>query len=190
MRTTYSGIANEYSRSILIEGAALDFTTPEQDEIDDARRMASRLMQCDVAPRNTFERVLGHQPGAMLVRRQDGRVAGVVAMLLLKGEAETQLLSGRFDGFRPGEDVLARGDDRPTAYYIWGVAAETKLGRWASVELSRRLRFGALKDLPGYMTAATDDGRRGAMRYLGFQAASSAPAGLMTGAPIVERRAA
>jgi hypothetical protein len=158
--------------------------------MDDVRRLASRLMGCDVASIEAFALAMRLQPGAVMVRRQDGRLSAVVATLLLRQAAESQLLAGRFDGLSPSEDVLTTGDERPAIYYIWGVVADTMRARWAAVELSRRLRHESLGDLIGYMTAATPAGRRGAIQHLGFRPVGAGPESLLISQPVVERRAA
>lgn len=115
---------------------------------------------------------------------------GLVATLLLRPAAADKLLRAAFNGLEPDEGDLSSGADVPAAYYIWGVAADTKVARWAAVELSKRLRFDVFPDLPGYMTAATPAGRRGAVTHLGFRPSAARNENLLISPPIAQRQAA
>jgi len=190
MPTTNSRTSAHYSAALLTTAGPLGFSEPVDSEVEDALRMAERLMGCEVATVEALSEARSVQPAAMLVRRDEGGVSALVATLLLRPQAEEKLLSGTFDGRRPDKDDLSEAAEPPSFYYIWGVAAETKMGRWAIGELCRRLRFDALADLPAYMKAATPAGRRGAIVRLGFRPAAASSDDLLVSPPMTSGQGA
>jgi hypothetical protein len=175
---------------MLAAGARLGFGLPEKDEVEAARELAARLMGCQVASVEAFSEARRRQPAALLVSRQAGRLTGLVATLLLRPEATPRLLSGEFNGLHPAERDLSGPEARASAYYIWGVAAETRTAKWSAMELCKGLRYEALADLVAFMKAATPEGRRAGVERLGFLPIAGAGDDLLCSPAIAREQAA
>lgn len=160
--------AAEYARRMLKNAARLDFYPAATDELSQARAIASQMMSHEVASEATLGRILELQPASTLFLREAGAVSGMVSTLLLRPEAEPVLRAGEFDGLRPEEALLARGQDEASLYYVWGIAGATKEARAAVMDLMHRFRFGVLADLTAYAVAATRVGRYVGVTQLGF----------------------
>jgi len=162
--------ANQYTVGMLAAAHSLGFRTATAEDLPAARVVAAKLMDHQVASEATLLRVLSSQPASTLICRDEGRVAGIVATLLLKREAEPQLRAGAFDGLEPPAALLASGADPVGFYYVWGIAGSTKTASSAVMELSRRFRYGVLADVAAYAVAATPVGRHVGVTKLGFEA--------------------
>jgi hypothetical protein len=184
-QTTAAG----YAKAMLAAAADLGFA-PAGEATPAALTLTARLMDCKVADAAAAAAVAALQPAAALVLTELGRPVGVVATLLMRADQTDGLFDGGFDGLRPRADQICAPGQAPAAYYIWGVAGETRTAKWASMELCRRFRFGVLAPLVGYTRVATPDGRRAAQTRLGFGPALGPEDNLLVSPPILERRAA
>jgi hypothetical protein len=184
MRANYRRTTEDYTEALRLAAAGVGFEPLADAEMAEFRAFASRLMDCEVAPAESFERALRVQPAAVLVRRNLGRICGLAATLLLRAPAEAKLLRGTFNGRRPDDDLAGPGD-APALYYVWGVAGERRVDRWAAMELCQRLRFEAFSDLTAFMKPATDDGRRAGVERLGFRPAGPSTDGFYVSSPII-----
>ncbi len=182
--------ASEYTKAMLEAGARHDFAPPKPAEITQARTLASKLMDHEVASAETVLSILSIQPASTLVCRERGEVTGLAAVLLLKPEAESALATGEFDGLAPFEPFLARAGEAVTLCYYWGVAGATKKASSAVMELFHRFRYDVLADLVTYTLAATPVGRHVAISRLGLRPARHGDDNLLVGAPTARRWAA
>ena len=160
--------ADLYTRRMLGAGAGLGFRPALAPDLPPARVIAAKLMAHQVATEATLLSILAQQPASTLILREDGEVAGMVATLLLRPEAEPDLRAGAFDGLTPQAELLARGSDPVAFYYLWGLAGATKSASAAAMELSRQLRYDVLADLTCYAVAATPIGRHVGITRLGM----------------------
>jgi len=149
-----------------------------------------RLMGNDVASVKTIVSILALQRASILVFIEAGSVTGIVATLLLRASAEPTLEAGGFDGLAPDEAFLARPEEPSPIYYLWGIAGATKTASTAVMELSRRLRYGALAELTAYARAATPVGRHVGVTQLGFRPVRRPDDDLLISAPLAARLAA
>jgi hypothetical protein len=170
-------------------GAGLGFEPLQSGDMSEFRALASRLMQCDVAPAAVFNRARRRQPAAVLVRSTFGRMTGLVATLLLSDSAEARLLANRFDGLHPDAADLADPSDTPALYYVWGVAGEDREDRRAAMALTERLRADTFSDLFAYMRPATEAGRSAGER-IGFRPAGPSPDSIYVSPPTILRQVA
>jgi hypothetical protein len=189
MRSTYLPTSEDRANSLTAAGAPLGFSIPTQDEVEEARSLAVRLVGA-VATTDAFVKVRSVQPAALLVSCAAGRVRGIVATLFLSRLGERKLAGGEFNGLDPDLSDLAGRMAPASSYYIWGVGGDTRLARWAAMEFCRRLRNDVLADLPCFTRAATADGRRAAISRLGFHPLRRVDDDLLVSPPIAERRAA
>jgi hypothetical protein len=182
--------ARVYGEALLAAGAALGFSPPDAVEALAGRVMACELMGHDVAEVATILELLALQPGSTLVFREDARVTGFASTLLLKRDAEAELLADRFDGLRPQQALLCGPDDTVGLYYIWGVAGSTKAATTAIMRFQAALRYATLADLTAYALAVTPAGRRAGLTQLDYRPARGPDDALIVGAPTAQRRAA
>jgi hypothetical protein len=160
--------ADRYSRRMLEAAADLGFRPAADEDLPPARIVAAKLMAHQVASEATLSSILARQPASTLIYRDGGVVAGMVATLLLKPEAEPVLRAGDFDGLTPPDALLARAADPVAFYYLWGIAGATKTASSGVMELSHRFRYDVLADLTAYAVAATPVGRHVGVTKLGF----------------------
>ena len=185
-----SASAAAYAKRMIQSASRFGFHPAVSRELAQARAIASQMMSHDVASEATLERVLARQPASTLFLSEAGAVAGMVSTLLLRPEAEPLLLAGTFDGLNPDDSVLARPDDQPTIYYVWGIAGANKAARAAVMKVMHRLRFNVLADLTAYAVAATRVGRYVGVTQLGFSPARHPGDNLIVSPPQAARVAA
>ena len=182
--------ARTYTARMLAAAAKLGFASAVADDLPPARIIAAKLMAHQVASEATLLSILALQPASTVIFRDGGAVAGMVATLLLKPEAEADLRAGAFDGLTPPEALLARDDDPVAFYYLWGLAGDTKTASGAAMELSRQLRYEALAGLTCYAVAATPIGRHVGITRLGMSPVRHPDDNLLVSPPQLERIAA
>src|SRR3569623_886789 len=83
-----------HMQALLDVALQMGVTPPRADELEDVAAFAGRLMQNAVAPAEIYAGALAVQPFALLVRREQGRIAGVMAQLFLRREGVEQVMRG------------------------------------------------------------------------------------------------
>jgi hypothetical protein len=139
------------------------------DDLPEAQDLATRLMEHKVASLETYLRVQQVQPAAVLVSRDEGRIAGVVGMLFLRPAGVEQILDGVFDALDPPTEVLTAEGESPAALYAWGVAASTKVGSQAILVGGRAVRLDLFPTITGFTRAVTGAGRHVALTRYGYR---------------------
>ena len=182
--------AETYTARMLGAGAKLGFAPAVADDLPPARIIAAKLMAHQVASEATLLAIQAIQPASTLIFRDGGEVAGMVATLLLKPEAEADLRAGDLDGLTPSETLLSRSDEPVAFYYLWGLAGDTKTASAAAMELSRQLRYAVLADLTCYAVAATPIGRHVGITRLGMSPVRHPDDNLLVSPPQAGRIAA
>ena len=182
--------AEVLSGILLAAGADFEFSEPSLDEIEPARAVAARLMNCEVAKAETIAAMRALQPASSLVRREHGEVTGVAAIVFLSPAGADALIRGAFDGLAPQRPFLACGAEPAWHCYYWAIAGATKASSAAAMELFRRVRFELFPDLAQLAVATTPIGRHVALTRLAMQPARGPDDNLMLGAPILAARAA
>lgn len=182
--------AERYTARMLNAAASLGFAPAEARDLPQARVVAAKLMDHQVASEATLLSILAVQPASTLIFKDAGEVSGMVATLLLRPEAEPVLRSGDFSGLTPPPALLARNADPVGFYYLWGIAGSTKTASSAVMELSRKFRYDALADLTAYAVAATPVGRHVGVTKLGFEPVRHPDDDLLVSAAQLERVAA
>ena len=154
---------------MLAVAAAHGCGPPDAAELAEARDLATRLMDHEVAPLEVYRGALAGQPSAILVFRQDGRVTGVFGALLLAPAALDRILDERFDALAPDLDLLTRDGGRPGLAYNWGVAAETKAAAVAVLGAAGALTRQLFPDITAFTRAVTGAGRHIALKRYGYR---------------------
>src|SRR5476651_2724441 len=94
--------------SLLAAGAEFGMVPPTEAEIEEARALASSLMDHEVVGIETLIAVRRIQRGATLVFKEDGRITGVAGQLILNSTCVRPLFAGAFDALNVNTDFLAR----------------------------------------------------------------------------------
>lgn len=174
--------ALELSRVIAVS-APHGATPATAEDLPEAQALATRLMEHKVASLETYLRVQEVQPAAVLVARDQGRIAGVVGMLFLRPAGVEQILDGVFDALDPPTEVLTAEGECPAALYAWGVAAATKLGSQAILVGGRAVRLELFPTITGFTRAVTGAGRHVATTRYGYRPLRHADDDLMVSEP-------
>lgn len=153
------------------------------EDLEEAQELATRLMEHKVASLETYLRVQQVQPAAVLVARDEGRIAGVVGVLFLRPAGVEQILDGVFDALDPPTEVLTAEGECPAALYAWGVAASTKVGSQAILVGGRAVRLELFPTITGFTRAVTGAGRHVALTRYGYRPLRHADDDLMVAEP-------
>jgi hypothetical protein len=135
------------------------------------REAAALLVGDAIATVATMIRVQVRTGGAIFAAHgaHDELIAAISA-IPLAAAAAPGLAIGRFDGLDPANRLIARPQDTPIAFYIWGAAGLTWRGRRLALAASVALQREAYPHLPLYARAATDDGARVLQQRMGARA--------------------
>lgn len=158
-------------------------TPAKAEDLPEAQALATRLMEHKVASLETYLRVQEVQPAAVLVARDEGRIAGVVGMLFLRQAGVDQILEGRFDALDPPTEVLTPEGESPVALYAWGVAGATKVGSQAILIGGRAVRLELFPTITGFTRAVTGAGRHVALTRYGYRPLRHADDDMMVSEP-------
>jgi len=132
----------------------------------------------------TITAIYNRNPLCFLVYREDGKVTGVVAYLMLRPAGLLAIATDKFDGVTPDVQLIAGPDETPLAGYGWALAAKSRKAAAAVLNGLDKVRTELHPAIPFFARAATPDGRRvlcGRLRYLPFPRSNT---GLLWSAPI------
>ena len=168
MRDNNNLTARDLAHHIRSEARHFGMVLADGPGMAEARELASQLIGGEVVSTDTLDRVQSYTGCAVLVAREAGEVAGVLAFVLLNAAGARAARAGRFDVFNPATNHMASPDEIVCATYGWGVAASDKptakrIG--AASEVVNRLMDG----VPRYARAVTDAGRRFLCDRFGFR---------------------
>jgi hypothetical protein len=158
---------------------------PRPDELEEIREFAGRLMDHTVASADVYANALSVQPFSLLVCREEGRIAGVMAQLFLRREGVEQVMRGRFDGCGLDPALLTHEGERPVAGYIWGVAADSKTASKAVFAASNAIRYEFFPTLTVFTKAVTPVGRHISISRYGYRALRHADDDILVREPAV-----
>lgn len=129
-------------------------------DIVTARDIGAGLIGQSLASAETLIAIQRTAESVVFGYREDGALAGMMALLPLREPAIAALLEGRFDACSPDMDLVARPGEAPACYYAWGIAATSKTAARAMIQASAALRRTLFWAIPSFTRAVTDDGRR------------------------------
>jgi hypothetical protein len=154
--------------AILASTAEIGLAPPTHGELAEARVLAARLMGHEVASLETFLAAMAVQPTAVLVFKEEGRVTGVVAQILVNRRAVDQIVAGRLDALNLDPALLTMEGRRPVASYYWGVAASTKAAGRATLAGGDAVTA-PFPTLTAFCRAVTGAGRHVAITRYGYR---------------------
>lgn len=144
--------------------AEIGLHSPNDVELQVGRDIAAGLIDPSIPEPHMLRQVERHSGIAALVYREKGDVTGMYALLLLSKEGLSALRRGAFNAGAPTKQHIAGLNEPVAAHYGWGVAATTKSGARAALSCITALHDSLCPDIPYYVRAATDDGRRVIMK--------------------------
>jgi hypothetical protein len=113
-------------RTMTAEG--FDLATPV--DIRAGREAAAALVGGAIATAETMIRVQARSGCAVFVARSaSGDLVAAVSAIPLVAAAASDLAAGRFNALEPSDHLIARPQDSPEAFYVWGAAGLTWRGR-------------------------------------------------------------
>ena len=163
----------------------LGLDLPREGELAAGRAIMAALIGEGISTIDTIMGVHERNPLHVLVYREDQKVTGVLAFLLLRPAGLLSIVTDRFDGVAPDLDLIAGPDETPLAGYGWGLAAKTRKAAAAVLVGMDKIRNEIYPVIPFFARVATPDGRRvacGRLRYVPFPRSSN---GLLWNPPIV-----
>jgi hypothetical protein len=193
MTTFLAETGNEgatYSPVALLDVARrYDVIEASDKHLEAGWEIASRLISPDISPLEEYRRIRDHSGVCVIVYEEDAHVTGMYAMLLLNKAGLNAILNKAFDALKPSLEHLATPTDRVFAHYGWGIVATSKTAARAiltAVDEMNRLSF---EDVPYYVRAATDNGRRLILKQGCVQVPWNDPDLFWTGGTVREARA-
>lgn len=137
-----------------------------------------------IASVETITGVYRRNPSSFLFYREDGKVTGILSVLLLRPTGLLALATDKFGGVSPDLDLIASPQETPLAGYAWGLAAKTRRAAAAILQGMDKIRVDVYPNIPFFARVATPDGGRiasGRLRYIPFPRSTT---GLLWSAPI------
>ena len=137
-----------------------------------------------IASVETITDVYRRNPLSFLFYREDERITGVVAFLLLRPAGLLAIATDKFNGVTLDLDLVSSPDEVPLAGYGWALAAKSRRSAAAVLLGLEKVRTALYPQIPFFARAATPDGRRvlcGRLRYIPFPRSTT---GMLWSAPI------
>ncbi len=161
-------------------------------DIREGHALSTALIGPEIAGLDRLHEIQAWTGLSIFAFREEGRLTGVFAFLLLNWAGHAALLRDAFDGRAPDLSLVAHGHEHVSAYYGWAFAGSTRPARTALVTGADVLRRQVLTRLPFYCHAATPAGRRAVTEKLGYFDIAGSPSGLLCALPdpAEQRRAA
>jgi hypothetical protein len=184
-----NGVSSPSSVVVAIHAthAAFDIWPAEPDQMVEAREFAAALIGGDIVSPKTLARIHDRTGAALFLAREEGRLTGVWAAVLLTEAGVRACHDDRFNALHPDTDHVAEKSSEPAGVYAWGVAGATK-------ESAKRLLISAaavdqatLSHLPGFTRPTTEAGRRLALERMNFTPVPGSKTGLVWMAPRTAR---
>jgi hypothetical protein len=159
--------------------AAFEMTPAVSEDIDEARAFAAALIGPDIITPETLAWVHDYTGCALFLAREEGRLTGVWANVLLTEAGVRACFDDAFAALDPDIDHVAPLGQEPVGAYAWGVAASTKESRKRIVAAGGSVYAHELGHLPYFTRPATEAGVRLVIERFGFHAVPGATSGLV-----------
>lgn len=148
------------------------------DELGPARALAAELIGPCIATEETLAAIYARSGYGVYVVREEGRVAGVLALIFLNAAGLAAIEDDSFDALAPRVDYAVLPHEKPAAIYAWGIAAGSRDAAKVLVKGSWALGQ-AVPRQPFFVRAATDAGRRLLTEKMNFNPYPGSTSGLL-----------
>jgi hypothetical protein len=171
--------------------AGVDLAPAGETDIDEAREFAAALIGPRIVSSTALKRVHEQTRAGLFLAREEGRLTGVLAFVLLSRAGLEAVWAEAFDACDPASAHMIQAGQEPVALYGWGVAAATKASAVRLIEGANRMGAGAVAGLPYFARPTTEAGHRLMRERMGFVDCPGSTSGLVWLAPsLVEGAAA
>ena len=144
----------------------------------EAQAFAKALIGDKIVRPETLSWVHDRSGAALFLAREDGRLTGVWAALLLSEAGVRACQEDRFDGLDPDPEHVADKGSDPAGVYAWGIAAATRDTARRLVAAGEAVDLAALVHLPAFTRPVTEAGLRLAVERRGFRPVAGSRTGL------------
>jgi hypothetical protein len=180
--------SGEYSPSPVVERihathAQFGLVSARPEEIAEARDFAAALIGGENASPRTLVWVHARTGAAVFLAREEGRLSGVWAVVLLSEDGVRACHDDRFDALDPEPAQVAEAWRDPAGVYVWGFAGGTRESAKRVVASGDAVDRAALAHLPCFTRPTTEAGRRLAIERKNFQPVQGSTSGLVWLAP-------
>jgi hypothetical protein len=159
--------------------AAYDMWPAAAEDMDEAREFAAGLIGGEIVTPQTLTWVHERTGAALFLLREEGRLTGVWAIVLLSQAGVDATLADQFNALEPEPaHVIERGED-PAGLYGWGIVGSTRESARRVVAAEGDVRNGALAHLPSFTRPTTPAGRRLVIERLNFKPVPRSTTGLV-----------
>jgi len=148
------------------------------DEIGPMREMAAALIGPGIASEDAMASVFARTGYGIYLVREDGRITGVVALIMLNAAGLAAVEDDSFDPLDPNLAHVILPGESPAAVYSWGIAAATREAAKTAIAGCWIMRAAA-PYIPFFVRAATESGRRLLTEKMPFTAYPGSTSGLL-----------
>lgn len=158
--------------------AAFDIWPAFSEQMTEAREFAAALIGGEIVTAQTLDWVHERTGAAVFLAREEGRLTGVWAAVLLSEAGVLACHADRFNALDPDARHVAAAPERPAGLYIWGVAGSTRRSA-ARVVAAHEAVVQATDHVPRFARPMTEAGRRLAARRNHFTPVHGSTSGLV-----------
>jgi hypothetical protein len=192
-RQAASGVSSqsEVVSAIHATLATFDMWPAEPGQMVEARNFAAGLIGGDIVTPETLAWVHERTGGALFLAREEGRLTGVWAGVLLTEAGVRACHADTFNALDPDPDHVAEKWEDPAGVYAWGIAGSTRESAKRVVEAAGGALFRVtLAHLPYFTRPATPAGVRLVIERFNFMPVPSSTSGLCWMGPRRDRLSA
>lgn len=150
----------------------------EPGDLAQVRTLAAELISPSVTSLATIQAVHERTAYGIYVVREEGAVAGWLALLMLNDAGLAAVEDDSFDPVSPDLGCLTSPLETPVAVYSWGIATASRQAAKSLIEACWVVRE-QLPDIPFFVRASTDAGRRMLTEKLYFVGYPGTASGLL-----------
>ena len=167
--------------------AGFGLSPARPDEIAEARDFAADLIGGKNVSPDTLAWVHERTGGCLFLAREEGRLTGVWASVLLTDAGVAACHADAFDALDPDPGHVSKKHQEPAGHYAWGIAGSTRESARRVVGAADALFWSVLSHLPFFTRPATPAGVRLVVERLGFEPVPGSSSGLVWRAPRTDR---
>lgn len=148
------------SEAVLRVADEFGMVEPSLSDLIEAHKTAAALIDENIAAPEDYVRCKEKSGVCALVFKEDGKITGMIALLMLNEIGVEAVVSGDFDARNPDSSHLCNEGEPVFSGYGWGVTATTKNGARASLACADKLYRTLFNEVPCFARAVTADGVR------------------------------
>jgi len=149
------------------------------EQMAEARAFAASLIGENIVTPQTLAWVQDRTGAALFLAREEGRLTGVWAAVLLSQAGLAACHADRFDALDPNPSHVAEKGDPPAGVYAWGIAGSTRASAKRVVAAGEVAYREVFVHLPYFTRPTTAAGVRLAITRFGFKPVPGSTSGLV-----------